>query len=75
MAQITWPAPALENLDEIAEYIAISNPGAAARLVHAVFGAADRLAECPESGRIPQEIGEFAYREAAVNSCRIFYKL
>lgn len=74
MAQVIWTEPALENLEEIAEYIALSNPGAAASLVQSVFEAVERLERFPDSGRIPQEVGEFDYRELIVNPCRVFYK-
>ena len=38
MAQITGAEPALNNLDDIATYIAFSNPYAAKQLVENVFG-------------------------------------
>lgn len=37
MAQVTWTEPALSDLDEIAEYIALDNPGAAHRFVKKYF--------------------------------------
>ncbi len=74
MAQVIWTEPALDNLDEIAEYIALSNPIAANELVQRVFSVVDRLEQFPESGRIPDEIREFTYREVVVNPCRVFYK-
>ncbi|MCV6610163.1 MAG: type II toxin-antitoxin system RelE/ParE family toxin [Amphritea sp.] len=74
MAEIVWTEPALNNLEELAEYIAISNPKAAKRLVANVFEKIQRLTLFPESGRIPEEINTFNYREIVVNPCRIFYK-
>lgn len=74
MAQVIWTEPAIDNLDEIAEYIAISNPIAAKQLVLDVLSAVDRLENQPESGRVPEEIQEFMYREVVVNPCRVFYK-
>ena len=44
---IIWTAPALEDLDEIADYIALDNVGAAARLVEKIFAAADHRARFP----------------------------
>jgi len=75
MAQVIWTAPALDNIEEIAEYIALSNPAAARNLVQRVFTATDRLMLFTESGRIPVEITEFSYREVVVNPCRVFYKI
>jgi len=37
MAKIIWAEPALEQLDEIAEYIALDNPVAANELVARIF--------------------------------------
>lgn len=74
MAQITWTAPALDDLNEIARYIALSNLPAAKKLVQTVFASVSRLEEFPESGRIPPELEKLNYREVGVNPCRIFYK-
>jgi len=75
MAQVIWTEPALDNIEEIAEYIALSNPAAASNLVQRIFTATDRLMLFPVSGRIPDEISEFSYREVVVNPCRVFYKI
>jgi toxin ParE1/3/4 len=75
MAQIIWTEPALGSLNDIAEYIAVSNVYAARQLVKNVFNKVERLELFPESGRIPEEIPTLNYREMFVNPCRIFYKL
>jgi addiction module RelE/StbE family toxin len=75
MAQIIWTEPALDNLNDIAEYIAISNIYAAKQLVENVFNKVQRLEQFPESGRIPVEIETLNYREVIVNPCRVFYKI
>ncbi|UZE97297.1 type II toxin-antitoxin system RelE/ParE family toxin [Alkalimarinus alittae] len=75
MAQITWTEPALENLNDIAEYIAVSNPYAAKQLVENVFSKVQRLEQFPDSGRVPEEISTLNYREVVVNPCRVFYKV
>lgn len=75
MAQIIWTEPALDNLNDIADYIAVSNIFAAKQLVKNVFNKLQRLEQLPESGRIPEEIDKLAYREIVVNPCRIFYKV
>lgn len=75
MAQITWTAPALSDLDAIAEYIALDNIVAAKTLVQAVFNAVERSEVFPESGRIPPELEHLSYREVVVSPCRIFYKI
>ena len=75
MAQIIWTEPALENLNDLAEYIAVSNPQAAKQLVQKVFDKVERLEQFPDSGRIPVEISTLNYRELIVNPCRVFYKV
>lgn len=75
MAQIIWTEPALQNLNDIAEYIAVSNIYAAKKLVANVFNKVQRLEQFPESGRVPEEIASLNYREVVVNPCRVFYKV
>ena len=75
MAQIIWTEPALIQLDDTAEYIALDKPGAAGKLVRAVFKKVDRLERFPASGRVPPEFSSSVYREVVVPPCRIFYRL
>jgi len=75
MAQIIWTEPALDNLNDIAEYIAVSNLVAAKQLVERVFSKVQRLEQFPDSGRMPEEISNLNYREVVVNPCRVFYKV
>jgi plasmid stabilization system protein ParE len=74
MAEVVWAEPALQGLDAIAEYIALDNPMAASRLVQRVFEKTARLADFPQSGRIPPELPNSVYRELVVPPCRIFYR-
>ncbi|MBE95647.1 type II toxin-antitoxin system RelE/ParE family toxin [Marinobacter sp.] len=74
MAEVIWTESALQELDAIAEYIALDNPAAARQLVLEVFDKTDRLEEFPESGRIPPELPNAVYREVVVPPCRIFYR-
>lgn len=74
MAQIIWSEPALTDLDDIAEYIALSNPQAASALVQRVMETVERLELFPKSGKIPSEISELGYREVVVSPCRVFYR-
>ena len=75
MAEIIWTEPAINDLNEIAEYIALSNPVAAAELVLDVVTTIERLEQFPKSGKIPLEIPELNYREIVAPPCRIFYRL
>ncbi|MDA3808723.1 MAG: type II toxin-antitoxin system RelE/ParE family toxin [Spirochaetaceae bacterium] len=75
MAKIIWTYPALEDLEKIAEYIALDNGGAANKLVQKIFHTVELLEEFPESGRIPPEFKRPQYREVFVDPCRIFYRI
>ena len=77
MAQkmIIWTAPALEDLDEIADYIALDNVSAAARLVEKIFAAVDRLAQFPNLGRKVPELPDLPYRELIISPCRVLYRV
>ncbi|WP_029862988.1 type II toxin-antitoxin system RelE/ParE family toxin [Vibrio parahaemolyticus] len=69
-----WTEPALSDLNDIAEYIALENIVAAKQLVQTIFSKVERLQTFPESGRIPPELEHLSYRKVVVNPCRVFYK-
>lgn len=75
MVRLTWTEGALDGLTQIAEYVAVSNPFAAKKLVQTVFDKVSRLEHFPESGRIPEELSGSGYREVVVSPCRIFYNI
>jgi len=75
MAQIIWSDPALEDLNEIAEYIALDKPSAARNLVREVFNKVKRLEDFPNSGRKPPELDKTRYRELIFPPCRVFYRI
>lgn len=75
MARIIWTEPALSDLNEIANFIALDNRGAAQRLVKKVFATVERLQQFPESGRVPPELETSRYREVIAGPCRVFYRV
>ena len=75
MARLIWAEPALSDLEEIAEYIALDNPSAATRYVRKMFTAVERWKECPNSGKRPLELPDTPYREVIVPPCRVFYRV
>ena len=75
MARLIWTEPALLDLDQIAEYIALDNPSAASRYVQRVFDRVERLETHPQSGKRPTELTSSHYREVIVPPCRIFYRI
>lgn len=74
MAQVIWTEPALSDLNEIADYIALDKFSAAQRLIQKIFSSVERLEQFPESGRIPPELEHSRYREIIIGPCRIFYR-
>ena len=74
MARVTWTEPALTDLEEIADYIALDNIGAARRLVQKIFSTVERLEQFPESGRLPPELEGSRYREVIAGPCPVFYR-
>jgi toxin ParE1/3/4 len=75
MADVVWTEPALDDLSEIAEYIALDNLDAAKRLVRTVFDTVQRLEGYPKSGKRPAELPGSSYRELVVPPCRVFYRM
>lgn len=75
MARLIWTEPALRDLDEIADYIALDDVGAAKRLVQNIFDAVEKLEDFPDSGRRPPELPRTSYREKIIGPCRVFYRV
>lgn len=75
MARLIWTEPALLDLEEIAEYIALDDPLAASRYVQKVFDRVERLETHPQSGKRPLELPRSSYREVVVPPCRVFYRV
>jgi len=75
MAQVIWTEPAIADLEAIADYIAIENPIAAKALVQRIVQHVRQLADHPESGSRPRELGtRTRYRQIIEPPCRIFYR-
>jgi toxin ParE1/3/4 len=72
MAEIIWTDPAISQLDEIADYIALDNPQAASDLVHRVMQHVGQLADHPQSGSRPPELKHSRYRQIIEPPCQIF---
>ena len=72
MVEVIWTEPALNDLDAIADYIALDNPAAARNLVQRIFKHVDQLATHPDSGSKPPELRGWTYRQIVEPPCRIF---
>jgi toxin ParE1/3/4 len=78
MVRLVWTEPALADLDQIADYIALDKPNAARRLVQRVFNSVEQLDKFPESGSVPKEMKSLrgtAYRHLVIPPLRIFYRI
>ena len=74
MAQIIWTEPALNDLDTIADYIALDDPQAARNLVRKVFEHVEQLEKHPDSGSRPPEMRRSRYRQIVEAPCRVLYR-
>ena len=74
MAEVIWAESALNDLDAIADYIALDNHEAARQLVQKIFAHVDRLESHPKLGSKPQELKGWRYRQIVEPPCRIFYR-
>ena len=75
MAKVIWADPAIQDLDAIADYIALDKPAAARHLVREVLAAVGRLQKFPQMGSLPAELRGLPYRQLIVSPCRIFYRV
>lgn len=72
--KIIWSPLAVEQVRDIATYIALDKPPIAKAWVEEIFTCVDRLLDFPRSGRIAPEIGQDTIREIIHGSYRIIYK-
>jgi plasmid stabilization system protein ParE len=73
--RLIWSDAALDDIDEIAEYIHRDSPHYAQRVVEALFAATDLLPEQPRMGRVVPELGQQNIRERFVYSYRVIYEI
>jgi len=74
MARIIWTEPAVQDLDAIADYVALDKPEAARKLVRQVVAGVGRLRRFPQMGSVPSELGGLPYRQLVIPPCRVFYR-
>lgn len=75
MAKVIWTANALENLDDIAEYIAKDSLHYAELTVERLFSSTKILKKYPLSGRIVPEFELEHIREIIEGGYRIVYQI
>jgi addiction module RelE/StbE family toxin len=75
LARIVWHPDAIEELNEIATYIARDSDASARRLIARVFDATERLVQFPTSGRALPEDPTSDARELIVGNYRVIYRV
>ncbi|HEY7958095.1 MAG TPA: type II toxin-antitoxin system RelE/ParE family toxin [Polyangia bacterium] len=73
-SSLVWTAPALDDLDDVAAWIALENATAAGELVAQTLAAVERLRRFPASGRWVPELSSRIYRELIVPPLRVIYR-
>jgi len=74
MSRVVWTIPALQELDEIADYISLENVDAAKKLVREIHSHVNQLAAFPKSGKPMNDLEGSVYREIVHPPCRVFYR-
>jgi plasmid stabilization system protein ParE len=72
--KLVWAPRAIARASEIAAYIALDRPGAAARWVDTVFAAVATLKAHPRRGRMVPEVNRAEVRELLHGAYRIVYR-
>lgn len=66
---------AVEQVRDIAAYIALDKPSAAVQWAEKIFNSVERLSDFPESGRVVPEIHRNEIREIVQDNYRVIYKV
>lgn len=69
-----WTEPAVTDLDTIADWIAVDDPGGARRFVQRVVQHVSLIASWPAMGPAVPETGGERYRQLFERPCRVIYR-
>ena len=75
MGQVVWSPSSLEDVEQIAQYIARDSQDRAALFIERLIESTDRLKDHARSGRLIPEIGQDSCREIVYGSYRIMYRI
>ncbi len=75
MTRLVWTRPALEDVQQIHDYIARDSPRYARALAEQLFATVERLSAHPLSGRIVPELEQATVREVIEPPYRIVYRV
>jgi len=73
--RVIWSPRAVEDLEAIAQYIAVDSTVYAAAVVKRILNTARRLSQFPLSGRIVLELADDNIREWFAYSYRVIYQV
>jgi toxin ParE1/3/4 len=73
--QVRWSPRAVEDLESIAQYIAVDSTAYAAAVVTTILTTTRNLSRFPFAGRIVPELGDENIRERFAYSYRIIYRI
>jgi plasmid stabilization system protein ParE len=73
--EIVWSQQALDDVVGIRDFIAHTSPRYAQLTADRLLASVERLAQCPESGRVVPELGEPSVREVIYGAYRIIYEV
>ncbi len=73
--KIIWSPLAVEQVQDIATYIALDKPSVAIEWIEKIFNSVNQLIEFPDSGRIVPEIKRKEIRELVLKNHRVIYKV
>jgi len=71
--RVVWSPRAVEDLEAIAEYIAVDSAAYAATVVKSILSIASNLSRFPFSGRVVPEFNDRSIREWFAYSYRVIY--
>lgn len=71
--RVVWSPRAVEDLEAIAEYIAVDSAAYAATVVKSILSIASNLSRFPSSGRVVPEFNDRSIREWFAYSYRVIY--
>lgn len=73
--KIIWSPLAVDQVRDIAAYIALNKPAVAVQWAEKIFNSVELLSKHPESGRVVAEINRKEIRELVQGSHRVIYKV
>jgi toxin ParE1/3/4 len=74
-SKVTWSPEAIEDIEQIAVYIAKDSPAYAGSVVRKILASGRHLGSFPISGRVVPEVGTDAIREVFAFNYRIIYRV